>query len=120
MKFFRVSNRVWHIPSGIPYNILADNGGEFNAEFGSQSEELGSCVWKTAAYAPTQNSKAERRGGAWKVHAKVVMDETSLSLLKESDAEYLCTAVNRTVNTTVDDSGFSPSQWVLGRGLRLP
>ena len=51
--------------------------------------------------------------------AKAVIDETSLSLLREVDAEYLCSAVNHTVHTAVDDSGFSPSQWVLGVGPAL-
>ena len=99
---------------------MADNGGEFNAEFGEHCEGLGACIWKNAPYAPTQNSRVERRGGAWKLHAKAVIDETSLSLLREADAEYLCSAVNYAVNTAVDDSGYSQSQWVLGRGLRLP
>ena len=79
-KVLSVFTRVWLTPFGIPNNVLTDNGGEFNAEFGEKLEEMGAMVLKTASYAPTQSATAERRGGAWKLHAKAVMDETSAGL----------------------------------------
>ena len=119
-EVFRIFNRSWIFPPGVPHRILADNGGEFNAEFGERCEELGATVLKTAAYAPTQNATCERRGGIWKVHAKAVMEETAMTLAQERDAEFLCAAINQAVNTSIDESGYSPSQWVLGKSLRLP
>ena len=52
-KVFRIFNRSWILPLGVPHRILADNGGEFSAEFGERCEELGATVLKTASYAPT-------------------------------------------------------------------
>ena len=33
---------------------------------------------------------------------------------------WLCAVLNWSTNTAIGDSGHSPSQWVLGRSLRLP
>ena len=48
------------------------------------------------------------------------MDETSLKMDTPANTEFLCAAVNHAVNTEPDESGYSPSQWVLGKNLRLP
>jgi hypothetical protein len=119
-EVFQVFNRTWLIPFGIPHHVLSDNGGEFDREFADLTESLGSTILRSASYAPTQNGTTERRGGAWKAHARAVMDEHSVTFNTLAVAEHLCAAVNWAVNQDIDESGYSPAQWVLGRGLRLP
>ena len=119
-EVFRIFNTTWLIPFGIPHNVLSDNGGEFDREFSDLVESLGATILRTASYAPTQNGTTERRGGAWKAHARAVMDEHSIKFTNTTAAEHLCAAVNYAVNQDIDESGYSPAQWVLGRGLRLP
>ena len=48
-------------------------------------------------------------------HAKAVMDETSVGLSTMEEAEFLCTAINQAINSEIDESGYSPPQWVLGK-----
>ena len=38
----------------------------------------------------------------------------------DANTEFLCAAVNQAVNAEPYESGYSPSQWVLGKNLRLP
>ena len=104
---------TWLIPCGIPHNVLSDNGGKFDREFSDLVESLGSTILRSASYAPTQNGTTERRGGAWKAHDSIRFETQAV-------AEHLCAAVNWAVNQDIDESGYSPAQWVLGRGLRLP
>ena len=73
-EIFRGFNRTWLIPFGVPVNVLSDNGGEFDREFADLVGSLGSNILRTASYAPTQNGTTERRGGAWKAHARAVID----------------------------------------------
>ena len=113
-EVFGVFNRTWLIPFGIPHNVLSDNGGEFEREFSDGLESLGTKILRSASYAPTQNGTTERRGGAWKAHARAVMDEHSIRFNTQADAEHLCAAINWAVNQDIDESGYSPAQWVLG------
>ena len=73
-----------------------------------------------AALSPTQNALCERKGGAWKVHAKATIDEFSISFKDVGKTLWMCTCINWATNSMVNDSGYSPAQWVLGRGLKLP
>ena len=93
-EVLKVFTRLWLTPFGIPHNVLADGGGEFEREFGGTLEDYGATILKTAAYSPTQNSTAERRGGAWKAHAKAVMSETCHCIHTEEQDGQLCTATN--------------------------
>ena len=74
----------------------------------------------TAAISPTQNAVCERAGCAWKLHAKALIDEFSIPFANSLRLSWLVSSVNWAVNTSVDESGFSPSQWVLGRGIKIP
>ena len=74
----------------------------------------------TAALSPTQNVMCERKGGSWKIHAKALIDECSISFNSDHKKTWLCVAVSWAVNNAINESGYSPSQWVLGRGIRLP
>jgi len=112
--------QLWVIPLGVPHNILSDNGGEFDAEFSEELESMGARILRSASYAPTQNATCERRGGAWKAHARALMDEHSITFDDPKRISLLCASINHAVNTMVEDHGYAPAQWVLGKNLRLP
>ncbi|CAE8585764.1 unnamed protein product [Polarella glacialis] len=112
--------RAWLIPLGIPQLVLSDRGGEFNREFSEQLELMGSRVVTTAALSPTQNAPCERAGGFFKLHGRAVIDELTLSFDDDVQVEWLCACLNWARNSRVNETGFSPSQWVLGAGIRLP
>ena len=62
----------------------------------------------------------ERAGGAWKYRARRLVDQFSIKWNDSSTKLWLCAVLNWSTNTAIGDSGHSPSQWVLGRSLRLP
>ena len=49
-----------------------------------------------------------------------MIDENSLSFKDHTRVTWLCTAINWAINNMIDESGYASSQWVLGRGLKLP
>ena len=81
---------------------------------------MGARILRSASYAPTQNATRERRGGTWKAHARALMDEHSITSDDPKRIFFLCASINHAVNTMVEDHGYAPAQWVLGRNLRLP
>ena len=111
--------QLWVVPLGVPYNILSDNGGEFDAEFSEELESMGARIFRSASYVPAQNATCERRGGAWKAHARALMDEHSITFDGPKRIFLLCASINHAVNTMVEDHGYAPAQWVLGKNLRL-
>ena len=58
--------------------------------------------------------------GAWKYRARRLVDQFSIKWNDSSTKLWLCAVLNWSTNTAIGDSGHSPSQWVLGRSLRLP
>ena len=74
----------------------------------------------TAGAAPTQNATAERRGGNWKWVAKALIDDFSISFQERSRIFWLQASCNWAVNSQINETGYSPSQWALGRGIRMP
>ena len=94
----------WITPLGVQRRLIYDQGGEFEREFGQELEDLG-CE---------PNAVCERHGWIWKTHARRMQDEFSVKFVPEQ----LHGVTWR--NSAIDDSGYSPAQWVLGRGLRLP
>ena len=112
----------WITPFGVPRKLIYDQGGEFEREFGQELEDLGCEPMPTAAITPQQNAVCERHGGIWKTHARRLLDEFSVKFVPEQlhSVTWLTAAVIWACNSAIDDSGYSPAQWVLGRGLRLP
>ena len=112
----------WITPFGVPRRLIYDQGGEFEREFGQELEDLGCELMPTAAITPQQNAVCERHGGIWKTHARRLLDEFSVKFVPEQlhRVTLLTAAVTWACNSAIDDSGYSPAQWVLGRGLRLP
>ena len=76
----------------------------------------------TAAITPQHNAICERHGGIQKTHARRLLDEFSVKFVPEQmhRLTWLIFAVTWACNSAINDSGYSPAQWVLGRGLRLP
>ena len=111
----------WIIPLGCPREIVSDRGGEFEREFIEGLEWLNIRWLDAPPESPTQNSITERCGASWKMQARATLEETSLRLdANPMNSWWLCAAVCWSRNQQVNDTGFSPAQWVLGRSLRLP
>ena len=72
----------------------------------------------TAAEAPWQNGICERANGSWKLAAHSTIQELGLNGL--ADMRLLAVLVNWAKNFRPSAIGYSPSQWVLGRGMRMP
>ena len=82
---------------------------------------MGATMRRSAAYAPTQNSIVERHGGHWKSLAKALILEYGISFHGPAwRRRWLTTSVTGACNASVNASGYFPSQWVLGKNLRLP
>ena len=81
-------------------------GGEFESSFSELAEQIGCRLLPAASVSPTQDAPCERAGGAWKYRARRLVDHFWIKW-------------NDSTNTAIGDSGHSPSQWVLGRSLRL-
>ena len=112
----------WITPLRVPRRLIYDQGGEFEREFGQELEDLVCEPMPTAAFTPQQNAVCERHGGIWKTHARRLLDDSSVKFVPEQlhRVTWLTAAVTWACNSAIDDSGYSPAQWVLGRGLRLP
>ena len=97
-----------------------DQGGEFEREFAQELESMGIEIRPCAAYCPTQNSITERHGGMWKAIAKKLIDQYSIDFEDKEMTQWLIAMTTWAVNSRVGKNGYSPSQWMLGRGLPLP
>ena len=110
--------RAWMDWAGPPLKLNCDMGGEFNREFGDTLEAMGVEHLYAGVQAPWQNGICERHGGAWKLAFRHVVKANQVQgLLAVKRATVM---VNWAKNSRVNASGYSPSQWVLGRGMRLP
>jgi hypothetical protein len=113
---------TWCCWAGLPKAVLSDRGGEFNKEFSEELEAMNVELLNSAAISPTQNAVCERAGGAWKYHARALLDEFNIRFTMGDSARmiWMVTVINWAMNSAIDESGYSPSQWVLGRGIKLP
>ena len=79
-------------------------------------------LMSTAAITPQQNAVRERHGGVWNTHAIRLIDEFSIKFVADQlhRVLWLTAAVTWACNSAIDNSEYSPAQWVHGRGLLLP
>ena len=105
----------WCLTLGVPECLRFDLGGEFESSFSELAEQIGCRLLPAAGVSPTQNA-----GGAWKYRARRLVDQFSIKWNDSSTKLWLCGVLNWSTNTAIGDSWHSPSQWVLGRSLRLP
>ena len=110
--------RCWMDWAGPPARLNCDMGGEFNREFGDTLEAMGVDHVYAGVQAPWQNGLCERHGGAWKLAFKHVARANQVAGI--TDLKRATVMVNWAKNSRVNASGYSPSQWVLGRGMRMP
>ena len=107
-------DRFWLPWAGVPGQFVSDLGPEFRSdEFVAWCEGHGAKVWHSSVEAPWQNGLAERAGAIFKgIFRKVVSDhQCSTAVELDFAAATTCVAMNDRIN----ESGYSPSQWVIGR-----
>ena len=76
---------------------------------------MGSQLVKSAALSPWQNGVVERHGSTWTHHFKRLVDEKSVLFTEPTRMLWAMASTTWACNTAVDSSGYSPSQWVLGK-----
>ena len=116
LQAFETSWASW---AGYPeYGIFTDRAKYFVTDFADALASEG-CHFDTSARAsPWQLGQIERHGDIWKgILKRMVWGE---QLAGKDDMIHATSAINAAKNSLVRKAGFSPSQWVLGRSIRLP
>ena len=98
-------------------HLISDMGGEFEGELGEFMEAHGTRQYFTASEAPCQNGLVERNGGIWKAAARKAIKDVGARGVVEM--RRLASMVNWAKNARINSSGYSPAQWVIGRGYKL-
>ena len=80
-------------------DLLCDLGGEFRRELATEVESMGVNYKTTAAISPTQNAACERAGGAWKLHAKALMDEFSVKFKDTTRVWWMISSIEGVLNS---------------------
>ena len=114
----RAYRRGWKAVFGSPIRCFSDGGPEFEKEFHEGLMLDGTMDERSAAYSPWQNGLCERHGQTWKhMFSRCVEHETPQSRDEiEEIVEQVCVAKN----SLVRKDGFSPSQRVFGKDVRIP
>ena len=99
-------------------HLISDMGGEFEGELGEFMEAHGIRQYFTAYEAPWQNGLVERHGGSWMAAARRAIIDVGTGGFVEM--RRLGSMVNWAKNARINSSGYSPAQWVIGRGHKLP
>lgn len=114
-----VYERCWASWAGHPVTVVVDVGPEFTStEFCEHLEASGVMPHHIPVEAPWQNGIAERHGGAFKVTlAAVVAEHAPVGL---ADMQTAANVVTQSKNDEINETGFSASQWILGKQRRIP
>ena len=112
-----VLEMVWINWAGPMSHVISDMGGEFEGELGEFMEAHAIRQNFTASEAP-QNGLVERNGGIWKAAARKPIKDVGARGFVEM--RRLAFMVNWAKIARVNSSGYSPAQWVIGRGYKLP
>jgi hypothetical protein len=111
-------NSVWIPVFGAPGTLVCDMGTEFvSSEFEEYCSSFSIYLHPIAVEAPWQNGIAERSGGILKVILQTVCKKHSI-VTREGVQQALAEALSA-YNLDVNESGFSPSQWAIGRNPRV-
>ena len=111
--------QCWTSWAGFPeYGLFTDRAKYFLSDFAEALASEG-CYFESAARAaPWQLGQVERHGAIWKsILTRMIWSE---QLSGKEAMIHATSAVNNAKNNLVRKAGFSPSQWVLGRSIRLP
>ena len=111
--------RSWVVWAGHPPNAVLDMGPEFASdEFCEHLEAYGVKPYHTPVEAPWQNGVCERAGGAFKVvYAAVCKEHCPIGLMEVQTA---ASTVASARNDEINETGFSASQWNLGKQRKVP
>ena len=114
----RAYRRGWKAVFGAPVRCFSDGGPEFEKEFHEGLMLDGTMDERSAAYSPWQNGLCERHGQTWKHMFHRCVENSSPQTKDELEeiVEQVCVAKN----SLVRKDGFSPSQRVFGRDVRIP
>ena len=116
LQAFEASWLGW---AGMPEKgVIVDRAKYFLGELATRMADEG-CTFDAASKAsPWQIGFVERAGGLWKTSFRRIVWAEQVA---GRDEVVMATgAINAARNTLARRSGFSPSQWVLGRNIRLP
>ena len=109
----------WLSWAGFPERgFVTDRARYFLSELADLISDHG-CTFDSAAKAsPWQIGQVERHGGLWKESFRRLAWSQQVSGLEE--VTLATAAVAQAKNSTSRKGGFAPTQWVLGRDIRLP
>ena len=108
-----VFRRAWLNWAGTPTTVVMDRGSENKGRFRSTLSEAGILLRYTGTEAPHQLGRGERQGGILKDIVKASIQ--SRQLRGRNDIETLVIEAATIKNNRLNNNGFTPSQWVLGR-----
>ena len=106
-------NITWLSWAGAPTFFVADQGVHNRGKVAHLLTIQGTVIRQTAARAPHQLGVGERHGGLLKQVMKRAVHERRIH--GASDISALCSEAAKIKNQFVNVSGYSPSQWVMGR-----
>ena len=106
----------WFSWCGHPVNIACDRGLHNRGVMKKYMDEHGIQVYHTPLESPENLGRVERHGGIVKSLFRKVCKETSA--VGREQVEQVLLEVVATKNNSSRVGGFSPSQWVLGKGPR--
>ena len=116
----KVLGETWFKPYGAPEVVLTDGGREFAGECERLLEQYNVFQHVCDAESPWQNARAERHGALIKDRARREMEEGTGVVRSLEDLEILVNHMVICKNSWYSRGGYSPSQLVFGRGMRLP
>ena len=119
LEVMQAFERGWANWAGMPERgIIMDRAKYFLGSLANRISDEGCTVEFASKASPWQIAYVERSGGTWKAaFRRLVWSE---QVAGREDVLIATGAINSARNNLARRSGFSPSQWVLGRSVRLP
>ena len=111
---------VWISWAGPVSHLISDMGGAFEGELGEFMEAHGIRQYFTASEAPWQNGLVEPNGGTWKATARKNNQRCRSTRFRGNAKTRLHGELGKKKRSCITSSGYSPDQWVIGRGYKLP
>ena len=103
----------WIQWAGAPTHCLVDRGVHNRGHFASMLQAYGIKLRFAALESPFQHGRTERQGGLLKTLIKSVVEEKQV--IGVQGMQMVLSEVITVKNNRLHHSGFTPSQWVLGR-----
>ncbi|CAE7286267.1 RE2 [Symbiodinium sp. CCMP2456] len=110
-------NTLWIVPYGAPKSIAVDLDGGLQAGLARLCDWHGIDIRSVAAQGHWQAGIVERQQAWWKNVWERIVHELTIT---EDEVDIAVPIVSAAKNDLRRRCGYSPSQWVFGRGPRLP